>query len=212
MDGDFEIGLRTAKVVDKWVSEPGWRGVHYVLPGEATNQNGQVSACSDHQAPGACIRREGSGRGRVSPGVSIPALEAPDVRTATPDPDPDTRPDARRRLAGPLVELHGHVTRPGLAGARDRPTNAFIGMGRGRAVDGRSGFGLELRKSWIRPFRSRGQRGYCSLAQRGREPLTIRSVLASIKVAPGACIRCDGTTRDQGFSGRFRVPGRPIRL
>ena len=113
------MGLRTAKVVDKWVSEPRGRGVHYVLPGEATNQNGQVSACSDHQAPGACIRREGSGRGMVSPGVSIPGPSF-DSRAEMSGPPPapasgdhpasddtrrggDTRvSDARRPTAPPL--------------------------------------------------------------------------------------------------------------
>lgn len=175
------MGLRTAKVVDKWVSEPGWRGVHYVLPGEATNQNGQVSACSDHQAPGACIRREGSGRGMVSPGVSIPGPSfdsraemsgpprhppAATTRPATTPGEPATPESATRgaqplhRLAGPLpAELHRHasdiVTQP------TRFRRGAHGPWRGplgQIVDGLwmdpPIFGREPQKSWIKPFRS----------------------------------------------------------
>lgn len=119
------------------------------MPGEATNQNGQVSACSDHQAQGACTRREGSGRGAVSPGVfdsraSKRGISAPRHPTRSAPP-----------AGGPLVELQRHPTRPGLIGALIVSTNALIGPQRGRAVDGPSDFDARGRNSWIRPFRSR---------------------------------------------------------
>ena len=155
------------------------------MPGEATNQNGQVSACSDHQAPGACTRREGPGRGVVSPGVFVcPPSHRPPRGHAQPDPNPA----------------------PSHRGARPRwqtiaPTS-WTGCGRNGRNRTATAKLVDKGPSWTgRPA------GTVGLAQRGREPLAIRSVLASIPVAPGACIRCDGTTRDQGFSGRFRVPG-----